>query len=56
MMIAPNCHARREKERGEVKKEYGGIWGEEEGGAEYGVMVQHSHITEKLCVCNKNIG
>ena len=29
MMIAPNSRARKEgKERGEVKGEYGGIWGE----------------------------
>ena len=30
-MIVHNSHARREKEIGEVKREYGEIWGEEEG-------------------------
>ena len=36
MMIAPNSCARKgEKERGEVKRGYGGIWGEE-GNADYG--------------------
>ena len=42
-MIAPNpnSHAHREKERGEVKSEYGGIWGEEEeGGADYRGMLR----------------
>ena len=39
MMIAPNFHACKSgKERGEVKGEYGRIWGEEEN-AEYGRMV-----------------
>ena len=43
IMIAPNSSAHKgEKERGEVKREYGGIWGEEKGNADYGVMVQHS--------------
>ena len=37
MMIAPNSCARKGgKERGEVKWEYGGILGEEEGNANYG--------------------
>ena len=39
MIIAPNSHARREKKRGEVKKEYGGVWGEDEGDADNGGMV-----------------
>ena len=32
------------KERGDVKREYGGIWAEEQGGrgADYGGMVRHS--------------
>ena len=43
MMIAPNSRAHKgEKERGDVKREYGGIWGEEEGNADYGVMMQPS--------------
>ena len=44
MMIAPNSHARKGgKEREEVKGEYGENWGEEEGNADYGGMVQPSH-------------
>ena len=40
MMIAPKSRARKEeKERGEVKGENGRIWGEEEGNADYGGMV-----------------
>ena len=36
-MIALKCRALREKERGEIKREYGRIWGEEEeGDAVYG--------------------
>ena len=47
MMIAPNSRAREgEKKRGEVKGECGGIWGEEEGNADYGVMVQPSQQHE----------
>ena len=43
MMIATNSRARRGgKERGEVKGEYEEIWGEEEGNADYGAMVQPS--------------
>ena len=34
--MAPNSRAR----KGEVKIEYGIIWGEEEGNAHYGAMVQ----------------
>ena len=38
MVIAPNSRARKgDKERGEVKGEYGGIW--KEGNADYGGMV-----------------
>ena len=37
MMIAPYSRARKgEKERGEVKGEYGRIWGEEKGNSDYG--------------------
>ena len=43
MMTALNSRARKEeKERGEVKGEYGRICGEEEGNANYGGMVQSS--------------
>ena len=43
MIIAPNSRADKgNKERGEVKGEYGGISGEEEGNADYGEMVQPS--------------
>ena len=37
MIIAPNSLARKGKmERGEVKREYGGVCGEEEGNADNG--------------------
>ena len=36
LMIAPNSRVRKEKQSGEVKGEYGIIWGKEEGGADYG--------------------
>ena len=40
MIIAPNSHAHKAgKERGEVKGEYGGVCGEEEGNVDYGGMV-----------------
>ena len=43
MIIAPNSRAHKgNKERGEVKGEYGGVCGEEEGNADYGGMVQPS--------------
>ena len=43
MMIAANSRAPKgKKERGEVKREYGGVCGEEEGNADYGGMVQPS--------------
>ena len=41
MTIVPNSLAR-EEEKSEVKGEYGGIWGEEEGDADYGGMVRPS--------------
>ena len=41
MIIAPNSRARKgENERGEVKGEYRGICGEEEGNADYGGCVK----------------
>ena len=50
MMIAPNSRAfKEEKERGEVKGEYGGIRGEE-GNADYGGMVQPSQQHVAPCV------
>ena len=40
IMIAINSRARNDgKEMGEVKREYGGIWGEEEGNVDYGGFV-----------------
>ena len=43
MIIAPNSRAHKgKKERAEVKEEYARIWGEEEGNAVYGGMVQPS--------------
>ena len=37
MIIAPNSRAHKgKKERGEVKGEYGGVCGQEEGNADYG--------------------
>ena len=41
-MIASNFHARRENKRGDLKREYGGIWGEKEEGADYGVIERPS--------------
>ena len=41
--MAPNSRAHKgKKDRGEVKGEYGGVCGEEEGNADYGEMVQPS--------------
>ena len=43
MMIAPSFRARKEgKKRGEALGEFGRIWGEDEGNADYGRMVQPS--------------
>ena len=43
MMIAPNFWARKgEEESGEVKVEYGRIWGEEEGNADFRGIMQPS--------------
>jgi len=39
MMIAPNSRARKE---GTAMGEYGGIWGDGKGNADYGGMVQPS--------------
>ena len=36
MMIDPDSRARKGGREGEVKGEYGGIWGEEEGNTDYG--------------------
>ena len=50
-MITHNFRARKEvKERGKVKGEYERIWGEEEGIADYGGMVQPSQQHVALCV------
>ena len=50
-MIVPNSCARKGgKERGEVKREYGKIPGEEEGNADYGEMVQPSQQHVAPCV------
>ena len=38
------------KEKGEVKGEYGGVCGEEEGNADYGGMVQSSRQHVAPCV------
>ena len=51
MIIATNSRARKGgKKRGEVKEEYGGIWGEEEGNADYGGLVQPSQQHVAPCV------
>ena len=51
MIIAPNSRAHKgKKERGEVKGEYGGVCGEEEGNADYGGMVQPSQQHVAPCV------
>ena len=51
MIIASNSHAHKEeKERGEVKGEYGGVCGEEDGKADYGGMVQPSQQHVASCV------
>ena len=43
MIIVPNSRAHKgKKEIGEVKGEYGGVCGQEEWNADYGVMVQLS--------------
>ena len=50
-MIAPNSRARKAgKERGEVKREYGGVYGEEEENADYEGMVQPSQQHVAPCV------
>ena len=51
MIIASNSRAHEgKKERGEVKGEYGGVWGEKEGNADYGGMVQPSQQHVASCV------
>ena len=51
MMINSNSHAHKgKKESGEVKGEYGGVCGEEEGNADYGGMVQPSQQHVGPCV------
>ena len=53
-MIAPNSYARKEgKEMEELKGVYGGIWGEEEGNADYRGMVQPSQ--QRVAPCVKGI-
>ena len=49
MIIAPNSRAHKgKKERGEVKEEYGGVCGEEEGNADYGGIVGEFYIMCKI--------
>ena len=51
MLIAPNSRApKEEKKSGVVKGEYGGIWGEEEGDADYGGMMQpnQKHVAPRV--------
>ena len=51
MIIAPNSRAHKgENEKEEVKGEYGGIWREEEGNADYGGVVQPSQQHVAPCV------
>ena len=51
MIIAPNSRAhKRKKERGKVKREYGGVCGEEEGNADCGGMAQPSQQHVAPCV------
>ena len=51
MIIDPNSRAHKgKKERGEVKGEYGGVCGEEEGNADYGGMMQPSQQHVAPCV------
>ena len=51
MIIAPNSRTHKgEKERGEMKEEYGRIWREEEGNADYGGVVQPSQQHVAPCV------
>ena len=55
MMIAHNSRARKEgEERREVKGEYGGIWVEEAGNADYGDMMQPSQ--QHVAPCVKGVG
>ena len=59
MMIAPNSRAHKgKKERGEVKREYGGVCGEEEGNADYGGMVQPSqqHVAARAKIVEWGFG
>ena len=51
MIIAPTSRAHKGgKERREVKGEYGGVWGEEEGNADYAGMVQPSQQHVAPCI------
>ena len=51
MIIALNSHAHKgKKKRGEVKEKYAGVYGEEEGNADYGGMVQPSQQHVAPCV------
>ena len=51
MIFALNSRAHKgNKEKGEVKGEYGGVCGEEEGNADYGGMVQSSRQHVAPCV------
>ena len=51
MIISPNSRAHAgKKERGEVKGEYGGTWGEKKRNAHYGRMVHPSLQHVAPCV------
>ena len=57
MMIASNSRARTgAKKTEEVKGEYGRIWGEEEGNADYGVVKQPSQQHVAPCVKGSECG
>ena len=64
MIIAPNSRAHKgEKEKGEVKGEYGGISREEEGNSDYEGMVKSSPQHDAPCVklvtwgfCTRGLG
>ena len=44
MLISPNSLSRRNKEKGEVQREYRGIRGEEEGGTATGIQTRKNKV------------